>query len=326
MTKKRKTAWNDSATSHSKLAVSRQMTFLPPTGVQQGNILTNTAIGVSDGLFAVTLDFGGQFPGAGRWLEIGVRTNSGDAFTTLSPRQKITPTPYAITAGNVVSGGLATGSYGNAVSLNNAANQFTGTFSGNGANVTNVNAATLNGLASSNFWQLSGNAGTAPGTHFLGTTDNKALTLKVNNVNALQIVPGKTLPNLVGGLAGFHPPVLASGVSGAVIAGGNAPSGAVTGFGGGDFQAVYDNNGTIGGGFGNKAGSNDGDLTDAAFATVGGGVFNSATNYAATVGGGDGNLAGGSRAFVGGGFGNATTAHFSLIGGGQRNAIQVSDD
>src|SRR3954447_6005968 len=30
-------------------------------------------------------------------------------------------------------------------------------------------------------WHLTGNAGTTPGTHFLGTTDAKALMFKVNN-------------------------------------------------------------------------------------------------------------------------------------------------
>ena len=285
--------------------------------------LTNSATTVSNGLFTTLVDFGpGVFTGTSNWLEIAVRTNGTGGFTTLAPRQQLTPTPYAITAENVVSGGLAAGTYGSAVTLSNANNAFAGSFSGNGASVTNVNAATLNGLGAGSFWQLGGNTGTTPGAQFLGTTDNKALTLKVNNLTALQIVPGTTLPNVVGGLAAVHPSVLAGGVSGAVIAGGNAPSGAVNGFGGGDFEAVYDNDGTVGGGFGNKVGSNDGDLTDAAFATVAGGVFNSATNYAATVAGGDGNLAGGQRAMVGGGFGNAATADFSFIGGGQLNVIR----
>src|SRR3974390_2182240 len=43
-------------------------------GAQQGNSVTNTATGVINGLFTVMLDFGNQFPGADRWLEIGVRT------------------------------------------------------------------------------------------------------------------------------------------------------------------------------------------------------------------------------------------------------------
>src|ERR1035438_307469 len=86
----------------------------PTIGAQQGNLLTNSATAVSNGLFTVTLDFGNQFPGAGRWLEIGVRTNGGGGFFTLSPRQALTPAPYAITAGSVVSGGLGAGTYGNA--------------------------------------------------------------------------------------------------------------------------------------------------------------------------------------------------------------------
>ena len=61
--------------------------------------LTNTAVGVSNGLFAVTLDFGsGVFTGVNYWLELGVRSNSGGSFTILTPRQQLLPTPYAIFA------------------------------------------------------------------------------------------------------------------------------------------------------------------------------------------------------------------------------------
>src|SRR5262245_9724470 len=62
---------------------------------------TNLGVGVTNGLFAVTLDFGGNFPGADRWLEISVRPTGGGPFTTLGPRQKLTSTPYAITAANL---------------------------------------------------------------------------------------------------------------------------------------------------------------------------------------------------------------------------------
>jgi len=69
-------------------------------GNQAGTPLTNSAVAISNGLFTVTLDFGNQFPGAGRWLEAAVRTNGGEGFTTLWPRQPLTPTPYAVYAAN----------------------------------------------------------------------------------------------------------------------------------------------------------------------------------------------------------------------------------
>jgi formylglycine-generating enzyme required for sulfatase activity len=68
-------------------------------GNQVGSSVTNSTVDISNGLFTVALDFGANFPGANRWLEIGVRTNGGTAFATLAPRQPLTPTPYAITAG-----------------------------------------------------------------------------------------------------------------------------------------------------------------------------------------------------------------------------------
>jgi hypothetical protein len=70
-------------------------------GSQMGLSVTNAATAVSNGLFTVILDFGNQFPGANRWLEIAVRTNGAVAFTNLAPRQPLTATPYAVTAGNV---------------------------------------------------------------------------------------------------------------------------------------------------------------------------------------------------------------------------------
>src|SRR6185369_810780 len=63
--------------------------------------LTNSAKTVSNGLFTAVIDFGpGVFDGANYWLEIGVRTNGGGAFTALSPRQQLFATPYAIMAGS----------------------------------------------------------------------------------------------------------------------------------------------------------------------------------------------------------------------------------
>jgi len=52
---------------------------------------------VADGLFTVQLDFGAVFDGSTRYLEIAVRPGSSvGAYTTLTPRQELTATPYAL--------------------------------------------------------------------------------------------------------------------------------------------------------------------------------------------------------------------------------------
>src|SRR6266853_1578935 len=42
----------------------------PSGGGLIGNTITNNAVGVTNGLFTVTLDFGNQFDGSARWLVI----------------------------------------------------------------------------------------------------------------------------------------------------------------------------------------------------------------------------------------------------------------
>ena len=131
-------------------------------GFPAAPILTNTAVNVNNGLFTTTLDFGsGIFIGTNYWLDISVRTNGNGAFNELSPRQELTPTPYAVfanTASNVsgtvsaaqLSGAVASanlsGTYGNAMTLNNAGNSF----SGNGSGLTSLNAAQLSSIGNAN--------------------------------------------------------------------------------------------------------------------------------------------------------------------------------
>lgn len=114
--------------------------------------LTNTNVGVTNGLFTTTLDFGqNPFNGQSVWLNIGVRTNGSTPFTPLLPLQPVLPVPYAIfanSASNLVGtlSGSAFAGFTNAVSLTNGANLFTGSFSGNGGSVTNVNVTNLTGV------------------------------------------------------------------------------------------------------------------------------------------------------------------------------------
>jgi len=73
-----------------------------------GQPVTNTMVAVSNGLFITVIDFGaGGFTGATNWLRIQVRTNGGGAFNALSPRQELTPTPYAIYAETANAAGLS---------------------------------------------------------------------------------------------------------------------------------------------------------------------------------------------------------------------------
>jgi hypothetical protein len=245
---------------------------------------------VSNGLFTATVDFGSAAPalfnGSPKWLEIGARTNeSGGFFITLSPRQQITATPYAITAGSftgTLPGAQLSGTYPNAVAFTNSANLF----GGSGGGLTGVNATLLDGLDSVAFWQTGGNGGTG-NAHFLGTTDNQPLELKVNDALALRLEPAAA-PNVIGGGSNS---TVAPGRIGAAIGGGAAHS------------------------------------ADADYASIGGGLTNRAGGGPSpTVAGGQGNTAGGHWTTVGGGLNNTVIGYTSAIGGGGGNNIETNAD
>ena len=61
-------------------------------GNQLGGVVTPSVV-VTGGLFNAQLDFGGQFTGDRRWLDIAV--NCGSGLAQLSPRQELTAAPYA---------------------------------------------------------------------------------------------------------------------------------------------------------------------------------------------------------------------------------------
>ncbi len=223
---------------------------------------------------------------------------------------------------------------------------------------SDLDADLLDGQHASAFWNLGGNAGTTPGTHFLGTTDNVALQLHVNNARALRLEPNATSPNVIGGYSGNS---VTAGMYGATIGGGGAsgytnqvtyPYGTVGGgrknvsglsatVGGGESNTASGRNATVGGGHSNTAsderatvgggesntasgyyatvGGGESNTASDEHATVGGGYNNTASNLAATIGGGEGNTASGRNATVGGGYRNNASGSSATVGGGRSN-------
>ena len=145
--------------------------------------LTNSSVGVTNGSFIVTLNFGATiFDGSDRWLQIAVRAfGDTNAYTALSPLQQITSTPYAIRAINATSASnavfltaplqgtniigtiratnlppnvafldgnqifTASNTFNGVVTANNSANVFSGAFTGNAGGLINVPTTSLTG-------------------------------------------------------------------------------------------------------------------------------------------------------------------------------------
>jgi hypothetical protein len=137
-----------------------------------GSVVTNSATSVSNGLFTVALDFGaGVFDGNARWLEIAVRTNgSAQSFVSLSPRQRITATPYALRArlATTVPGvQVNTNLFSTALGFNTTASGLASTAMGNGS-AAEGSAATALGQSTT----ASGAASLASGQESVASGEN----------------------------------------------------------------------------------------------------------------------------------------------------------
>jgi hypothetical protein len=186
-----------------------------------------------------------------------------------------------------------------------------------GADITvkaNVSSTHVRGVAlgyltpaEASAWLLEGNSGTDPAVNFLGTTDDTALSFRVNDVRALRLEPNATSPNVIGGFSGNN---VTAGVVGATIGGGGGSTFA---------NVVRDDHGTVGGGRSNLVGNGAGTTSDGGFATVGGGQFNTASGLTATVGGGTNNTASANAATVGGGHTNTASGSSATVPGGSSN-------
>ena len=227
------------------------------------------------------------------------------ADNTLSVLLNTQPPPVAAFIGNGASltalnaSALSTGTLADA--RLNPSPTFGGTvtaagFTGSGAGLSNLN------LAGGGGWVITGNSGTTPGTHFLGTKDNKPMELRANDLRALSLTYRKVSTfgtpvyteavNLVGG---YWSNAIASGVMGATIAGGGATGYATNKSGQGALfelaNRVMDDYGTVSGGASNTAYYG---------ASVSGGLRNTALGNQSTVPGGADNTASGSHSFAAG--------------------------
>jgi hypothetical protein len=185
-------------------------------GTQIGSTNSRNGIAVTAGIFSVNLDFGSGFPGADRFLEIGVRPAGGGAFTILSPRQKITSSPYSVktlaaaTADTAASAVNFTGNLAGDVTGTQAATAVTRLQGRNLAATVPVAGQVLKYNGVTNQWEPntdetgSGGGGTitgvTPGTGLAGggTSGSVSLSIATGGVGQAQLADGSvTDPKIV---------------------------------------------------------------------------------------------------------------------------------
>ena len=220
---------------------------------------TKTNVPVSNGLFTIPdLDFGAVFAGDARWLQIAVKCAGDSGYVTLSPRQPLTPAPYALalpglwTQQNTTSPNIIGGYSGNSVT-----DGVVGATIGGGGLHLNTNRVT----------DLYGTVG--------GGIANQAGNNDGDTTNAMAATVGGGSENVASGgtaTVGGGSMNIASGRESTVSGGyGNDALGRFATVGGGENNLAIGDDTTIGGGWCNEA--------SGAYATVPGGVFAKATHY-----------------------------------------------
>jgi len=266
--------------------------------VSGGSILNNNtfnSVPISNGLFTVQLDYGATtFAGDARWIETAVRCTGDANYITLSPRTKLTATPYAIYSLNNwgFSGNSGTGPH-----------NFLGTTDNTTLTLGVNNTAALRLIPAADAPKvIGGYAGNA----IKGSGDGATIAGGGSFLYGANVISGPNVSySAIGG--GVNNRILGQAYN-SIIGGGynNVISNVISG--------TYVNRSTIGGGEANTITNNG--------ATVGGGNLNAAGGQEATIGGGISNIADGDRSTIGGGGGNniQITGTYAIVGGGRFNA------
>jgi Chaperone of endosialidase len=299
-------------------------------GTQIGSTQGLNAVAVTNGVFAVVLDFGANsFSGANRFLEISARPGGAGSFTLLTPRQPLSSTPYAlrsVSAANADAATLATTAT-NAAQLGGiAANQYVLANDSRLSDSRTPIAGSLNyiqtnpGAAQSANFNISGN-GTVGGSLSAGTQfnigSNRVLSIsgagtRANSNTFLGVgsgaanVPNVNLPN--GNLNSFFGAAAgaANSTGGANSFFGHSAGNANTsGLGNSFFGAFAGSTNTtsqFNSFFGNNAGSHNTTGNENSFVGIEAGEFNDTGGQNVFIGSyaGDHNTSGSSNVFVGG--------------------------
>ena len=330
-------------------------------GTQIGTTQTKTNVSVSNGLFTIPdLDFGGgAFTGDARWLAIAARCPAGGgSYSTLDPRQALTPAPYALalpglwTQQNATSPNLIGGYNGNSVTAGVVGATIGGGGASGSTNLVTDNYGTVGGGAENRAGNANGDPADGGYATVGGGSENIASSYAAtvgggydNTASGYAAtVGGGHLITVTGGYAtaGGGLSNTASGLYALVAGGGdNTASGQAATVGGGYGNVASGVNATVGGGehtsvTGQAAtvaggsyitatsdyaaiGGGQHHTASAPYATIGGGEFNTASGYDATVGGGNWNEGSGEGATVGGGDSNIADGGRATVGGGSVN-------
>ena len=162
-------------------------------GTQIGSTLTRSTVNVTNGIFSTKLDFGGQFPGANRYLEIHVRVSGQPSFTTLTPRQLVNSSPYSIKSINADNATNATNATTaqTAVSATNATNATSATTAQTATNFSGALSGDVNGLQSST--TIANNAVTTA-----KLADDSVTDAKINSVGGGKVTGSITTATIPG--------------------------------------------------------------------------------------------------------------------------------
>jgi hypothetical protein len=285
-------------------------------GAQVGSDIAMTGVVVADGLFSVSLDFGtGVFQGDARWLEIQV------GASVLTPRQELTPVPYALFAANAGASAPSdriVSTSGNTLAVVSD----TGRFLVSGAIANSVSADYAAAVGGFDNAVIGGNAAVLGGLSHIASGGNSAIVGGNDNTAS-----GDSAA-ILGGLS--H---IASGGNSAIVGGNdNTASGSESAVVGGLGQTAQGNNAAIlGGNLNSAAGAQSavtGGLDNHVLATgtnsaILGGIMNSVSGAQSVALGGVGNDATGNNSAVLGGLNNEAVGSASATVGGENNAAQA---